>query len=251
MQNLHDSQEIRSLNEDFLFDPKHLNKFHSIVVEEQKYVPRAPKALASKVGASSTMVARLPDKVLYRADLFALCADSSVSPEECFLAIMAWGGMRFNHGEMAWASRSHWRVIVEKLRAGVVSRHTGYAEFQDLRREKLLGGMGPAFYTKLIFFCHPRHDGYIMDQWTGLGMNLLVAEPSSGIAHLSTGHVNGRRYDRITDGNSADVYEKFCLAIEELARQCDLSPQATEERLFSWGGRNAGEWRRYLMSHRT
>ena len=48
-----------------------------------------------------------------------------------------------------------------------------YKQFHRLVNEKKLTHMGPAYFTKLIYFLGSKQNGYIMDQWTARSMNLL------------------------------------------------------------------------------
>lgn len=232
------------------FNSEHLAVFQGVEDRPQLIVSRKPRAWAEHVGASAQVCEQLPDERVDRADLKRLCADGTVSAEQCFLAIMAWGGMKLDHGRRAWAVRSDWVTIIDDLRAARLTRREAYAQFQQLRRDHPGCGMGPAYYTKLIFFAHPAHDGYIMDQWTSLGINLLVGPAEGPLVLLSSGLVNGARFDRVTDTNACDVYERFCSAVDQLASELGLQPEQVEERLFSKGGRNAGEWRQYVKANR-
>ena len=110
---------------------------------------------------------------------------------------MAWGGMKYDHGLAAWACRDRWLGIVKDLRAGTLSRQEAYARFRQFRAGNSGSGMGPAYYTKLIFFARPRADndscgtvGYIMDQWTSLSINLLFDTGNGPLIDLSSTEYN-------------------------------------------------------------
>lgn len=231
------------------FNSEHLAVFQGVEDRPQLIVSRKPSAWAEHVGASAQVCEQLPDQRVDRADLKRLCADGTVSAEQCFLAIMAWGGMKVDHGRRAWAVRSDWVTIVDDLRAAQLTRREAYARFQQLRRDHPGCGMGPAYYTKVIFFAHPAHDGYIMDQWTSLSANLLV-ESQLPLVALTSGQVRGVRYDRVADANSAETYERFCSVIDQLALALDVGAEQVEERMFSQGGKRAGAWRKYVKAHR-
>lgn len=228
---------------------EHLAVFKAIEDQAFWIASRKPRPWARQVGASEKVCNQLPEDRVDRAELKRICSDEKASAEQCFLAIMAWGGMKLDHGRRAWAIRESWVKIVDDLRAGRLTRVEAYGRFQQLRRDHPGCGMGPAYYTKLIFFAHPAHDGYIMDQWTSLSVNLLVESPSPLVA-LTSGQVRGVRYDRVTDANSAETYERFCSAIDQLAQALGLSAEQVETRMFSQGGKRPGVWRRYVRAHR-
>lgn len=232
------------------FHPEHLSAFKGINEETHWVASRKARSWAVSVGADAAISAALPDERVDRSYLKEICADEAYSVEQCFLAIMAWGGMKVGHGERAWQVRKHWTEIVETLRAGRLSRREAYDRFHQFRQANPRCGIGPAYYTKLIFFADPRHDGYIMDQWTSLSINLLTAVGADFKIDMASGAIRGRRYDRVTERNTADIYEQFCLAIDKLAGEIGLSPEAVEERLFSSGGRHAGAWRTYVKANR-
>jgi hypothetical protein len=100
--------------------------------------------------------------------------------------------------------------------------------------------MGPAYFTKLIFFLRPDLNGYIMDQWLARSINLLF--PQAGPIRLSN--------TVVTDRNTADDYERFCSHVEHVARELGITPAEAEERMFSNGGRSKGRWRQYVIAHK-
>lgn len=103
------------------------------------------------------------------------------------------------------------------------------------------GGIGPAYFTKLIFFANPRHDGYIMDQWTSRSVNLLVDGPAV---------VKMRTLDHVDPRNSSQNFERFCKVVEAISTQLlNRTPEETEQCLFSTGGKKPAAWRRYLVQH--
>ena len=152
-----------------------------------------------------TVCEQLPSGPMSRDDLKAFCLDPTISNEACFAAIMAWGAMK-------------------------------YDRFREMRSRRRRSGMGPAYFTKLIFFGDPRNDGYIMDQWTSLSINLLSA--SGPIVHRLISTFRGRRTDTVSDRRDASTYARFCSAIEEVGRLLGCSAEAAEQHLFSQGDGN-------------
>ena len=173
-------------------------------------------------------------------------ADSGISNLEVVLDIFAWGGINRKHACLALKSFNSWCRIISSLRNETYSSFDGYNEFYKLRNNNELSGIGPAYYTKLIFFCHPKNDGYIMDQWTARSVNLLIAS-SSDIIHLN----KSKFFQRVSDEkNHQEVYKKFCCVIKNLAKECgNRDPKQIEEALFSKGGRYTLDWRKYVIKH--
>jgi hypothetical protein len=100
-----------------------------------------------------------------------------------------------------------------------------------------LPGLGPAFSTKLIFFMRAIEDGYVMDQWLAKSVNLLVGEKVVEMAG-----------EAVSPKNTPENYENFCLAIDCLSETLGISPDATEQALFSIGGKKPGKWREYVRN---
>ena len=181
---------------------------------------------------------------LDRPALYKIAGDKYISDVDFTLNVLAWGGMRRNHGALLFKTWEQWIHLIGQIRSGSVSREFAYKKFQQLRANGLLSGMGPAFFTKLIFFGLPKHDGYILDQWTGRSINFLLDEPLIKLSGSKGGQ-------RVSDSNDFLVYSNFCIAIEELADLMPVvnEPRHMEEILFSWGGRRKGAWRTYLLEN--
>jgi hypothetical protein len=148
---------------------------------------------------------------------------------------MAWGGMHRKHGRTAWAERERWLPLVRQLRCTDVSRSAAYEAFDRLR----IQGLGPAYFTKLIYFLRQCDDGYILDQWTGKSVSILFDQNFIEFDH---GGLVSRK-------NPAHVYERYCVNVEHLARRIGKGPPETEELLFSRGGRSKHPWREYVVSN--
>lgn len=170
-------------------------------------------------------------------------ATSGISNFEVVLDIFAWGGINRKHAFWALENFKSWEYIIKELRQGLSSIEA-YDEFYHLRK-KSLRGIGPAYYTKLIFFCHPKHDGYIMDQWTARSVNLLLDQSGDRIRLNKSKYFQG-----VSDCNDQSAYKKFCFDVKRLAKECgNRDPGQIEEALFSKGGRNKLDWRRYVIKH--
>jgi hypothetical protein len=170
-----------------------------------------------------------------REQLKSFCRKGTVTPEECFIACMAWGRSNIRNARLAWSDRERWKPVLERIRSGALDRNEAY--------DKLnigIPGLGPAFFTKLIFFLMPKGKtpGYIMDQWTAKSVDLLW-EPS--FLRFRGGYVS--------PSNSSFEYIKYCEKLEMLSRRvAGNSPEHIEIKLFS-EGRGQGKWRRHVIQH--
>lgn len=179
--------------------------------------------------------------------VFEKVFDTKISTFECSINILSWGGMRRTNALKAFDNYQIWLPICDNIRDGELSRIEAFDKFISLRRISKLNGMGPAFFTKLIFFFMSRriNSGYIMDQWTARSVNLLFNEVVVNNKIINKGKVN--EYVIVSDDNDSGNYEQFCLCVEKIAKKLDLSPEATELSLFS-EGRGRGIWRNYLKN---
>lgn len=187
------------------------------------------------------IIGRLPDERHTRQQLRFLIQDDQLTESEIYLAVMAWGGQRRNHGRSSWAGIDRLEPILRALRLGKICRLEGYRQFSvaTTGSDKAVRGLGPAFYSKLLFFVPPASPGYIMDQWTAKSMQLLVERGSAAPPIKLTSGI-------VSTTNNADVYERFCHFIEELAGRYSIDPGNAEELIFS-GSRQP--WRSHVVSN--
>lgn len=213
----------------------HLDQFLKLSADDHKWIGRKP--LDWWIQVFGDRRTRLRPGPVSRHQLKVLCKNPEYSNKEVLAAVMAWGGMRRNHGRAQIQNLKATCKIVSELRTGQLTKYEAYGRFFERRRNGQLPCMGPAYYTKLIFFCTPRHDGYIMDQWTSKSINLIYG----------TRIVDLNNKGLVTDRNDVGTYEPFCRAVERLARYGKWSPEETEIRLFSYGGAKKGAWRDYVI----
>ena len=170
-------------------------------------------------------------------------ADRNVAPEDAFIAICAWGKMRHDHGRRAWSKKNGWLGTIERLRRSHLqpeTRSQTYEIFRELRKAGQLPGVGPAYFTKIMFFLRPDLNAYILDQWTSRSINLLYPEESL----IRLGPSNN-----VLDSNSGETYEIFCLKIEDLAKRIGRTSIETEKIIFGGGGKNPAPWRKYVVAN--
>lgn len=215
------------------FDESQLRAFAN-AAPAAPWVGKPPRDWAAQV-APAFRADDLPTTGHTRASLRAFCEERKNSTEICFVAIMAWGGMRVPNGRQAWRQKAKWINTVEKLRSSRDSRETDYERLRSSRPVPL-SGVGPAFFSKLLFFLRPKQDAYILDQWTAKSVQL--------ISRTMRPHI---RSDCVTDTNTGADYEWFCAVIEDLAERMRMPPEVIEERLFAGGPRPRSEWRAHVV----
>ena len=187
-----------------------------------------------------------PNEKFNRQALFAFVYDITHTTLNCCIAICAWGGMNREHGYRAFSCWSDWEPIAKQIRTGELNRNEAYDAFSELRRNKKLKGLGPAYFTKIIYFLSkPENRGYIMDQWTARSFNLL--QNNKIVALVKTIGKSKKVSYVVSDKNSAECYENFCRFIEQLAQKYQTTPDLIEMSLFSQG-RSKRKWRNYVIS---
>jgi hypothetical protein len=175
-----------------------------------------------------------------RKTVRSICQDSSIPVLQGYIEIMAWGSQGggpggSRHVLSAWAEKERIERVLKMVRAGDLTRRQGYNLF--LMQERV-PGLGPAYWTKLLYFFNPDRSLYIMDQWTAKSVNLLVGQQ---LVRLQG--------DTLCNKNKAGNYQAYCEEIDEMARILKADADQVEEMLMSKGGRNPKPWRTYVKSH--
>ncbi|MCA8867397.1 MAG: hypothetical protein KDA67_01985 [Rhodobacteraceae bacterium] len=213
-------------------------------------------------GLPGVDAACLPAGQVKRSMIFLLASDTCVETVTVAAAVMAWGGMHMSFRNMLFTSPdTRWLEIATRFRSGEIDRQTAYAQLRTLRVEGSLKGTGPAYFTKLIYFLTPRGrkkaaQGYIMDQWAGCSVNLLLGREVV-LMNVSRSHQISKRGHEVSstftvsDCNSEQNYEDFCRAIDVLAEQLKLSADQIDRALIANGGRKPSQWRKYLIQNRS
>ena len=214
----------------------------------------------------------IPEGLLNRAQLIAMQPrDSRVCTLELCVAILAWGGMHgSNRNHLFSRPVENWLNIAECVRNGHLTRSEAFDAFAALARLKpndngAIVGMGPAYFTKLIYFLMPRNNpsnpigpiGYIMDQWLGCSVNLLAGNEIVKMDHAIKWEMKRNNHTRsiqstVSNFNSGKDYEAFCGVIEDIANKMGAgwTSDSVEMALMSRGKPNRGPWRSYVMDQR-
>ena len=192
------------------------------------------------------------DKKIDRCDVWKFIDSKDANALAKVLFILAWGGMNLHNARFALKSYQNcWKKIVDDMLEKNLCRDEAYKRFHSLVENGKLTHMGPAYFTKLIYFLEPKHNGYIMDQWTARSMNLLRKSNKYKIHLISTTKrkSDGLRNFRVDPiKNNVCIYRAFCEDLEHLAEYLDIDPEGTEKLIFSKGGRvNMGCWRRFVL----
>ncbi|WP_335925473.1 8-oxoguanine DNA glycosylase OGG fold protein [Sphingomonas sp. AAP5] len=222
----------------------------------RRYIPRV-------WGSCSHLGDQLPNAPLDRTALLTLAADESVSTEVVCWSIMAWGEMHGRHrNTLAALAQAPWIDVADLIRLGQLDRAKAYDAFRQLKLGKpdKMPGVGPAYFTKLIFFLMPRSArahpvGYIMDQWAACSINLLTADSVVLTDCLLSWQYKCSTLSRrgtftVSACNTSHNYENYCRAIEALAQEIGRNASETELALMSGGGTSKKRWREYVIDHR-
>ena len=197
----------------------------------------------------------LPTHQLNRTDVRAICRDMSKDVLFGYVCAMAWGSQGQGVGgranlEDAWEylSTSPNKKILDDLRNNQYSRAQAYS----LLKGKI-PGVGPAYFTKLLFFFSPQPNLYIMDQWTAKSINLLTGKKIVIIDPILNKRT-GKQTDAVSGRNKGANYEKYCEAIDEIAKHLKMASDDVEEMLMSKGTVLKGSippepWRQYVLAN--
>jgi len=222
-----------------VFSAEHLEAFQTMAVvgvwDEQE-----PAAWVKSVDIPA-LSSSFSQQKMTRSFLKQSSIDNRVTDRDLLWGILAWGKMRRDAARRFAQYEDSWLKVINTLRTENLTRLDSYSLCAETVSKNPAGGIGPAYYTKLIFFANPRHDGYIMDQWTSRSVNLLVSGDPI-VAMRTSNHVSPQ--------NSAETYETYCRIVETLSKVLvDKNPEETELCLFSTGGRSAASWRRYVIEN--
>ncbi|VWC22244.1 hypothetical protein BLA13014_05784 [Burkholderia aenigmatica] len=191
---------------------------------------------------------------LRRDETWTMCHDAVIDPDLLVYAVLAYGGANMGPG-----GRNNWRVAESMpnllpllAELPTLTRAEAYERFRHLRRRRLLRGIGPSFFTKIMYFFGCK-GAYILDQWLAKSILALraqnwragaCAEPvfelidGNGI-RLSFGQGEG-----IRDSVSGFDYDFFCRELEALTEKLGLPDGAEVERwVFS---SPQSDWRLFL-----
>lgn len=220
--------------QDFLALPFQAREFASAMTPQtwvQSYLDRPVSCLSA-----------LPSRAQTRAEVYATCRDESLSFEHRFICAMAWGSQMPRNARLTWVHLERVAKIVEHVYRGGLTREHAYELFCG---KQAIAGLGPAYFTKLLFFFSPQPSFFIMDQWTAKSINYLASED---VVPLSPGseQTNGPCPRK----NSGATYARYCKMVDQLAQlhTPPLTGEQTEQKLFCSGSPNVGPWRAMIRA---
>ncbi|MGJ8590180.1 MAG: hypothetical protein ACSHXW_18905 [Yoonia sp.] len=240
------SNELKDV---MVFEEPHLTEFKKTIYQtETGWAGCNPRKWVAHLSPEIIDPNIFPDRRLIRQEIFDMANCRKTGDLYLAINIAAWGGMKRDHGRRLFDEWPVWAGIMAAMRDGLQTRQQAYYAFSKLRLSGELPGMGPAYFTKMIFFALETRDAFIMDQWTARSANLLLGRK---LVNTLRAGASGRdpAPQWVSDENTPEVYEKFCHFIHELAKQCSLEgeEESVEEALFSTG-RGRGRWRNYVIS---
>lgn len=222
------------------YQPLHWNVFSGILYQAQGPVGDPPAQWVARYGfAGVPNQAALPNFQLDRAAVRAICLNPANPVLFGYVCAMAWGGQGGRLGRRdviaAWNAREKIVLHLTALRAGGLSRQAAYNLFCAVGA---VPGLGPSFFTKLLYFFSPIPSFYIMDQWTAKSVDMLTR---NWVVRMSG--------DAPSNQNKGGNYQAFCEEVDLVARLLGCSGQVAEERLFSQGGRQRWPWRAHIRAN--
>lgn len=246
-----------SVNAEPRFVRQHLDVFVQVPYRRQKpFNNISPHAWALKhLGLDRPSLARTP---LDRFEVQQVCRPGG-DVLDGYLSAMAWGAQEKGPGggrkaRTAWAQCDRIRSNLELLQREGLGLREAYELF-DLKAKVVQ--LGPAYFTKLLYFFSPSGPGgpdrYIMDQWTGLSVNLLCG---TMLVSMTSALKDGRRTYALAQRVTAANYALFCTAVDVLASHMNSlglarhhTGEDVEQMLFSQGGRAREPWRQYVHAN--
>ncbi|MDE2725587.1 MAG: hypothetical protein OXI59_19630 [Gemmatimonadota bacterium] len=238
-------------------DPEHFEKLKSSITGNAndsggKYARKFADELPG------VYALHLPDDRLSRDCVFKLARQDvrDVNTATVCAAILAWGGMHTNHRDLLFHCEDRkWLEVACSLRNGKLDRKEAYARFKELRRHGKMKGMGPAFFTKLIYFLMPQEStalkpGYIMDQWAGCSINLLAGQEIVLMDVHEDREKKGPGLNlkfTVSNENCGTNYVNFCEKMAYVANLLSMDVGEVDRALVSKAGK---PWREHVKNCR-
>ena len=220
----------------------HYEKFAAIPFQRQLALGKAPSKWVEDLRLHGVPdVAKLPTKPLDRASVRSICRDTKMPVLFGYVCAMCWGaqekGPRGSKGATeAWESRNQIKNYLEALREGNLDRCGAYNLFRNGGKVK---GLGPSYFTKLLFFFSPADNFWIMDQWTGKSINLLTGSGKNVVRFSGSSP---------SDQNKGGNYQAYCQEVDALANLLKTNGDEIEQRLMSKGKPSPWPWRKHVVA---
>lgn len=226
----------------------HWSVFEGIPHRSAGAVGRAPTTWLGSHGLPGmpTGAIPLPAHRLTRGDVRHICLDPANPVLFGYVCAMAWGNQGAGpggagHVKDAWAARSAINKNLTALRGGGLTRCAAYNLFCGAGA---IPGLGPAYFTKLLYFFQPAPDCYIMDQHTGKSVNLLTG---NWVIRMAGNYVSPL--------NKCGNYQAYCEEVDQIAGLLSshsgtaISGDQVEEMMMSQGGTRPWPWRAHMRAN--
>ena len=161
------------------------------------------------------------------------------------IEIFAWGGMGVGakNARMVLPCIDNYQEICKDLLCSKLDPVEAYKNFYDAHHSGMFKGMGPPFYTKLIYFLGDQ-TGLILDQWTARSINIFCDEEEAVIKLK-------RNNDAVCQSNGPERYKRYLEIVEELRAELKLDTlPETEKLIFSCSDRDPKVKNRLGQYHR-
>ena len=143
------------------------------------------------------------------------------------IEVFAWGDMKVPNARMVLPCIDSYQKICRGLLYSELKPVEAYKEFFVARHSGMFKGMGPSYYTKLIYFLGD-HSGLILDQWTARSINKLCKEKVIKLKRNNDGNLT------VCQSNGPERYERYLEKVENLRDKLKLDTlPKTEELIFS------------------
>lgn len=224
----------------FEYNQEILKKLRDIPFKKQGMVGDNPSRWTNEMGIEHSF--ELPDYFLSREEVRTLCQCQETDLLKAYLIVMSWGAQGRGPGgrkyaQQAWNNQTNLVDNISKIKYGRLTREQ---EFNLFCEDGEVLGLGPSYFTKLLYFFSPHKNRYIMDQWTTKPVILLTRQ--NIIRHSDKGP---------TKKNTGKNYELFCKVIEDLVDKIEAeNGDEVEQRLFSVGSikrKPRGKFRQFIV----
>ncbi|MEP1208426.1 MAG: hypothetical protein ABJM29_10560 [Rhizobiaceae bacterium] len=217
---------------------KHLRKFHA-----KSQIITAPGGEVPSVWHKKHMSTACKyldinaKEQIYRNRIKLFRDDPNCSDEELYSTIMSWGRISRFNVKHCKPNFTLLQPLLSSMRAGRETRKTAYDKYLLLKSHGGIGKLGASYFTKLLYFFRPENDGYILDQFSGMAINVIFDLKIVRLAPGNDGFF-------VSKDTTSDEYVNYCKYVELLASEVNDNGEHVEVRLFSYGPKN--EWRDYV-----
>ncbi len=215
-------------------------------------VPRmSAKGPARYNPQNTARVSKMPNYEKYstvtstKPEIKAMVADPKNSNLKLFFYILAWGGIvnRARNPQMLVrrlmsdkVARRELITTLDRIRNGSLSNGQAFDEFQKLRKNKILQGVGVSYFTKVLYFLRPGKHSFILDQFTAKAMNYLHSKDPNNYPEIP---MDG---DMPSNKLTGQDYEEYIRGVEQVAKDVkksigNISPEDAEFLVFGAHGK--------------